>query len=234
MRKDIVKIFKHIHSRKINICLATNTDFYSKYQKSIDKYVSTIGIPIEGSTKEIHELLRGKDNFRNITNAINKIYNNSKIQMYFSTVLTRNNIGDLVNIENLLATYRDRVLYWKLYEIIDYPDRSLQSIKRSMIPEARVKRAIGGLGKKLGKSKILFSSSKDRSGASFIINPDGEVIVPIDNEKKTKDIVLGNLLRDRGSEIFAKWGKIVNRQKYLCHKCALKCMKKKNGASAVL
>src|SRR3989344_1852297 len=98
LRKDIIKIFKHIHGRNISICLATNTDFYPKYQKPINKYVSAIGIPLEGSTKEIHESLRGKGSFLNTINAINKIYHHSKIQMYFSTVLTEKNIGDLANM----------------------------------------------------------------------------------------------------------------------------------------
>lgn len=226
LRKDIIKIFKYIHERNISICLATNTDFYSKYQKSINKYVSAIGIPLEGSTKEIHESLRGKDSFCNTINAVRKIYN-SKIQMYFSTVITKNNIEDLASIENLLAKYRDRILYWKIYEIIDYPGRPFQSIKYGMIPIARVKKAIGGLGKKLGKNKILYLSSKDRSGASFLINPNGEVVVPIDNKTKTKDIILGNLLENKMAGIFANWGRVVNRQKYLCHKCALKCIREK-------
>lgn len=228
LRKDIAKILKYIHSKTIGICLATNTDLYSKYQKSINQYVSTIGIPLEGSTKEIHESLRGKDSFRNTTNAISKIYKNTKLQMYFSTVLTEKNIEDLVNIENLLAQYQDKVLYWKIYEIIDYPGRPFQSIKHSMLTRVRVKKAIGGLGKKLGKSKILYLSSEDRSEASFIINPNGDVIVPIDNEKKTNDIILGNLLKDKSDEIFVKWSEIIDYQKYLCHKCALKCMRDKN------
>lgn len=226
LRKDIVKILKYIWEKNIKICFATNTDFYSKYQKSINKYVATIGIPIEGSTKEIHEPLRGINNFHNIINTINKIYNNTKMQIYFSTVMTPNNIGDLANIENLLAKYRDRIIYWKIYEFINYPNRLFQSVKYHRISKIRIKRIINNLGKKLGKRKILYLSAKDRSEASFIINSNGEAIIPIDNEGKTKDIVLGNFLEDKASEIFSNWNKVVDYNKYMCHRCALKCIKR--------
>lgn len=224
LRKDIIKILKYIWEKNIKICLATNTDFYSKYQKFINKYVTTIGIPIEGSTKKIHESLRGANNFRNITNAIDDIYKKSKIQMYFSTVITKNNIRDLINIENLLAKYKNRILYWKIYDIINYPDRLSQTMKNHGILKTKIKKAINNLGKKLGKSKILYLSPYDRSEASLLINPDGEAIVPINKKTKTKDFVLGNLLKDRTDKIFNNWNDVVDYNKYICHKCALRCV----------
>ena len=226
LRKDIVRILKYIGGKNISICLATNADFYSKYQRFINKYVTAIGIPIEGSTKEIHELPRGTNSFCNITEAIDKIYNNSKIKIYFSTVMTKNNIEDLVNIENLLAKYRERIIYWKIYEIVDYYRRPFQSVEDYRVFEARAKKTINKLGKKLGKNKILYLSSNDRSGASFLINPNGEAVVPINKKTKTKDIVLGNLLEDKTSKIFTNWSKIGDYPKYLCHKCALECVRR--------
>lgn len=225
LRKDIVKILKYIWEKNIKICLATNADLYSKYQNSINKYVTTIGIPIEGSTKKIHDSVRGTNSFRNIINTIDKIYKKNKIQMYFSTVITRDNIGDLANIENLLAKYQDRIVYWKIYDIINYSDRSFQSIKGHGIPKTRIKKAIDNLGKKLGKNKILYLSPDDRSEASLIINPDGEAIVPINKKTKTKDFVLGNLLKDRTDKVFDNWSNVVDYNKYICHKCALRCIK---------
>jgi MoaA/NifB/PqqE/SkfB family radical SAM enzyme len=225
LRKDIIKILKYIWKKNIKICLATNADFYSKYQRFINKYITTIGIPIEGSTKKIHESLRGANNFRNVINAIDNIYKKSKIQMYFSTVITKNNIKDLVNIENLLAKYKDRILYWKIYDIINYPDRSFQLIKYHGILKAKIKKTINNLGGKLGKNKILYLSPDDRSEASLIINPDGEAVVPINKKTKTKDFVLGNLLKDRAGKIFNNWSRVSDYNKYMCHKCSLRCIK---------
>lgn len=225
LRKDIVNILKYIWKEDIKICLATNMDLYSKYQKSINKYVTTIGIPVEGSTKEIHDFLRGAGNFHNVIDAIDKIYKRGKLGMYFSTVLTKNNIGDLINIENLLAKYQDRIAYWKIYNIIDYSDRSFQSMKSNRISNARIKKVISKLGKKLEENKILYLSPNDRSEGSLLINPDGEAIVPVNKKTKTKDFVLGNLLEEKANEIFNNWSKVIDYNKYVCHKCALRCMK---------
>lgn len=225
LRKDIARILKYIWEKGIKICLATNTDFYNKYRNTVNNYVSTIGIPIEGSTREIHDSLRGVGNFHNVTDTINDIYHKGKLQMYFSTVLAKNNINDLVNIENLLARYRDRTIYWKIYDIIDYPDRPFQSIKGSEIPKVKIKKAVNALGKKLDKNKIFYLSPADRSEASLLINPDGEALVPINKKTKTKDFTLGNLLKNKVKEIFMNWNKTADYDKYRCHKCALRCIK---------
>ena len=223
LRKDIIKILKYIWEKGIKICLATNTDFYSKYQKPINKYVSVIGIPVEGSTKEIHDSIRGKGNFHNVIDAINKIHEKSNLWMYFSTVLTKNNLKDLVNIEYLLSKYRDRISYWKIYDIINYSNRTFQSVKSSKIPKTEIKKAIDVLGKKLGANKIFYLSPDNRSEASLLINPDGEAVVPINKKTKTKDFILGNLLKNKANEIFANWNDVADYDKYECHKCALRC-----------
>lgn len=225
LRKDIINILKYIRNKNIDICFATNTDFYSKRQESINKYVSTIGIPIEGSTKEIHDSIRGVNNLGHVTNTINKIYHDTKIPMYFTTVITHKNINDLINIENILEKYKDRILYWKIYEFIGYPDRPFQYLNYRKIPQQKIKKIINSLGKKLGKDKIFYLSTKDRSGVSFIINSDGGVAIPIEQDGKTRDCVLGNFLKDEASKIFNNWDKLVDYKKYACHLCALKCLK---------
>jgi len=222
LRKDIIKIIKYIWEKGIKICLATNTDFYPQYRRFTNKYVSTIGIPIEGSTKEIHDSIRGKDSFHNVVNAINDIYQRNKLQMYFSTVLMKDNIEDLVNIENLLAKYQDRISYWKIYDIIDYFDRPFQFLRGNKISKTKIKKTIGALGKKIGKNKIFYLTPDDRGKASLLVNPDGEALIPVNKKIKTKDFILGNLLEDRIDEIFKNWNQAADYSKYLSHKCALK------------
>lgn len=181
-RKDMPKILKYIWGKGIKICLATNLDFYSKCEKHVNKYVSTIGIPLEGATSKVHDSLRGKGSFDRITNAMDRIYKKSRLKMYISTVLTKENIDDLSNIEELLSQYKERIVYWKIYNMINYSDRSFQSMKSNNISAARIKRIISSLGDRIGKDKVFYLSPKDRSEASFIINSDGEAVVPIQRQ----------------------------------------------------
>ncbi|MFA5124923.1 MAG: radical SAM protein [Patescibacteria group bacterium] len=221
-RPDISKIFKHLSDKKIKICLATNTDYYKKNRNIINKYVSTIGIPIEASSGQNHDKIRGKGNFKHVIETLNDVYKENKIKMYFSTVLTKYNINDLENIENLLLPYKKKIIYWKIYELMRYYKANFQSKTECNGLSKIVKPKFEKLGKKLGKNKFFYLSSDDRSGASFLINPDGRAIVPVESDGKTKDIALGNFLTDNIGEIFDKWNHYTDFSKYQCHKCALK------------
>ena len=220
LRKDILRILKYIHSKNLKICLATNTDFYNKCHKQINKYVDAIGIPIEGSTGKIHDAIRGIGNFKNVMSALKTAYRNNK-RIYISTVVTQKNILDIANIENLLFKYRNKIIYWKLYEFIKYHNKPFQMIKRTVFPKL-IRRTIKNIGKKLGRNKTFYLTSKDRSEASLIINPDGDAIIPQRKKDKTYDILLGNVLFDNVKKIFEKWNNLIDYNKYKCHKCALK------------
>jgi len=225
LRQDIAEIMKYMNKVGLKICLATNLDFYKKYAKFINKYVDSIGIPFEGSSREIHDSIRGAGSFANITQSLQSIYDNSKIKIYITTVINKNNFSDVLNIGKLLVKYKDRVVLWKLYEVIKYvDDRPFQNIKGNQnFPSKIVKAQIKKLEKIFGENKIFYLSAKDRSAASFLINPDGNVLLPKKFKDKTRDILLGNLLRDKPINIFKKWGNMIDYNKYQCHKCALKC-----------
>jgi MoaA/NifB/PqqE/SkfB family radical SAM enzyme len=224
-RKDILYILEYIHSKNLKICLATNTDFYNKYYKQINKYVDVVGIPVEGSTEKIHDAIRGIGNFKNVTNALRTTNRNNK-KIYITTVVTKNNILDITNIENLLVKYKNKITYWKLYELIKYYNRPFQKIKHT-IPLKIIRHIIKNIGKKLGRNKTFYLTSKDRSETSFIINPNGDAVVPQREKDKTYDILLGNILSDDIKKIFEKWNNLIDYNKYKCHKCALKngCIK---------
>jgi hypothetical protein len=93
------------------------------------------------------------------------------------------------------------------------------------VSKEKINKTIKSLGKIIGKDRVFYLSSKDRSGASLLINSNGDVVAPIQSENKTKDITLGNLLNDEVGVIFKKWNKVVDYKKYECHKCALRCLK---------
>ena len=134
-----------------------------------------------------------------------------------------------------MIRYKDRIIYWKLYEFIKYHNKPFQKIKHAVSTEV-VKRIIKGIGKKLGRNKVFYLTSANRSEASFLINPNGDAIVPQKKKDKTHDIVLGNILFDDVKNIFKKWNNLIDYHKYQCHECALKsggCMKINNTVGKV-
>lgn len=227
LKKDIAKILEYAKNKGLKICLATNADLYVKYSKLINRCVDVVGLPIEGSTAKLHNKIRGNGNFQNVMNAIKKLSDAGK-KIYISTVLTHSNVSDIKNIEKLLTPFKDTIIYWKIYEIINYKNRPFQTVKNGVITQ-RAKRAIKNLGKRLGRNKIFYSTSQDRSGASLLINPNGDAIIPVKRKGKTEDLILGNYLIDSYEKIFRRWNELVNFKTYQCHLCALKnvaCTKK--------
>jgi MoaA/NifB/PqqE/SkfB family radical SAM enzyme len=182
--------------------------------------VDAIGIPVEGSTRKIHDSIRGSGSFENVKRALDTACDNSK-KIYISTVVTPKNILDIGNIEKFLIKYKKKIIYWKLYEFIKYNDRPFQAIGRAIQP-ALIKLTIDSVGKKLGGRKTFYLTSRDRSEASFIINPNGDAIVPRKRGLKTSDLILGNILFGDIREIFKKWSSLIDYNKYRCHNCALK------------
>lgn len=224
LREDIIKILKYIHSKGMKICLATNGDFYHQYCKKINKMIDVIGIPIEGSTGALHDVIRGQGNFNNVIKMLKTAYQKDK-KIYISTVLNEKNVLDLENIENLLAPYQNQIIYWKIYEIIKYQNRPFQAMKKGISQKSFNWEKIKNLGKKLDHQKIFYVTSGTRSEASLLINPNGDAIIPQQLNNITHDIVIGNFLFDDAKEIFKKWANLINFHKYQCHKCALKCIR---------
>jgi len=219
-REDISQILGYAKSKKFMICLATNADFFKKYRKDIFRCVKAIGLPIESTDSKIHDSLRGKGNLKSIKLAIKDILDNSNLVMYFTTVLTRKNRGEMEKIEKFLSSFKDRVVYWKIYEIVEYNDRKHQSVKnlRTSIDEGFIKH----LGKFLGKDRVFYLPALKRQRSYFLINPNGDVIIPRERESKTEDMIIGNILRDDYKKILSKWREETNLKDYKCHLCALK------------
>ncbi len=222
LKKGIQNIFQYIHERKIKICLSTNADLYYQYRDSILSYVSVIGLPLEGSISQIHNSLRGQNSFESVYQAFLDIIENSNIMLRIGSVVTKLNIEDLPNIENILSQYKERIAYWKLYELVIYENRKRQSI--NFLNSIYVKtKDFPKLGEFLGNNKVVFDPVEERCRSYFHINPNGDVTIPIVNRGKTSDLFLGNMIKTDFDTIVANWCKQVNYNKYIApRRCAFR------------
>lgn len=216
LKDNIELIFSFINSRNLKICLSTNADYYEKHRCSIIKNCTVLGLPIEGSTSEIHDAIRGKNSFDAIINAFEDSFNNSDILYRVGTVLTKLNFQDLQNIEKLLSRYKNKIVYWKIYDLVLYDDRKIQKMKKASELELdkKEKESINELGNYLGKDKIIFDGILSRCRSYLHINPNADVTIPIFKNNQTSDLYIGNFATDTTQTILDNWRKEVDILEY--------------------
>lgn len=219
-RNDISQLLKHAKSKGFKVCLATNADFFKKYRKEIFRYVDAIGLPLESIEDKTHDSLRGNNSLKSIKLALEDILKNSNLPLYITTVLTSKNRYDMEKIESFLSRFKERVIYWKIYELVDYKGRKRQKLRNLRISVR--KKDFENLGRFLGKDKVFYLPAMKRCRSYFLINPNGDVVIPSMGKKKTEDLIIGNLLKGGCEEILHKWRKDTNLEEYRCHLCALK------------
>ncbi|AMM40843.1 radical SAM protein [Candidatus Desulfofervidus auxilii] len=212
LRTDIIDIIKYIKSKNMAVCLSTNCDLYKKYRKLILEFVDAAGIPVDGSSENIHDLLKGKGNFASVMYALKDIYENSNIRFRIGTVITTQNYFDLKNIELILSKFEDKIVYWKLYEYIIY---SLKSQSKSLTVEKSIYlNYIHNLGEYFPKHKIIFDTLEKRHCSYFLIKPNGDVFLPFLNKAPSDEYIVGNLLTDGPEDVVNNWKEHVDHKEY--------------------
>lgn len=209
-RNDVDQIMQYIVNQGFTLGLVTNCDFYQLHQKAIFSCVKFLSIPIEGSNPLIHDSLRGKGNYSAAISALSNSYQESDINLLIGTVLTKNNVADLINIEKLICPYEKRIRFWKIYEMIDYNgDIDIkQKVERNFFEESIFPK----LGSHFPKEKIIFDSLEKRSRSYFLIRPDGEAFMPILDLKPSISL-MGNVL-DEPEKVMACWNMLVDAAQY--------------------
>ena len=120
IRKDLLELMDYAKSKGLKIRLNTNGTLIrdKKTVKLLDKYVSSILLPIESYNNEKESKITGhKDSFKKKIKAIDLLKRYSKITIRVGTVATKENIRDLEKIFSLVI--KDLNLDdWELYRPI--------------------------------------------------------------------------------------------------------------------
>jgi len=213
LRTDIDDIIGYIYEKGIQIYLSTNCDFYDIHKKIIKEKVSILGVPLDGSTDEVHAKHRGGGNFTSVLNSLNDILGHS-IKLKIGTVVTKYNYNDLMNIERIIRKYDENLLCWKIYDLVIY-DKNSECSKDLFINPCDYLSFVNSLGSYVHKDKIIYHSIENRDSCYFLIRPDGDVFVPKLNGQLSTEIFLGNLLSTPLDIILDKWNQYVNSHGYL-------------------
>jgi MoaA/NifB/PqqE/SkfB family radical SAM enzyme len=117
-RNDILEIAKYAKEHDLIVRLDTNGLLMNdKVLYSISKYIDRIALPLDASTKELHDLLRSYDgHFEVITSLVKKI-KNLGIPIKINTIATKVNYKDFINLANLIYNLSDANIYlWSIYQ----------------------------------------------------------------------------------------------------------------------
>lgn len=217
----IMEIMKKINEKGMNIFLSTSGNHYLEYVDKIEEYITKLSLPLDGCTAKIHSLNgRTENNYHNVLSILDDYKNHSrKFQIKIATLLTSRNIAienNLINLYNLLAEYPIDI--WKIYELLPEGE-AIQNHDMLGYHTDLYTLVTDSFNEKIEiapRFQIVLSRRKERDSGYFIIQPNGDVIIPEDevvvNEKK-----LGNILIDPIESIISNWQNLVNSHNYLAN-----------------
>lgn len=105
LREDIFELIAFVNQRKVNTCLTSNGSLINEDRARLlaASGVGVVNISIEGP-KEIHDLLRGKDNFEKVITALENLKKH-KIETTIATIVCRQNYRSLAYVLELARAY---------------------------------------------------------------------------------------------------------------------------------
>lgn len=200
------ELINYIFQSGIRIYLSSNCDNYDIFSSLIKSKIDILGVPLDSGDPLVHDQLRGDGSFSTIIHALDDINEsrNCPVKIKIGTVVTNKNYMELDQIEKTLIPYRDRLLYWKLYELVCYP-RNIGALKLSV----DFSNVSNNLGQFIGKDKVIYDTLSMRDRSYFFIDPKGDVFIPLLSSHYSKELFIGNIVSDDINSIVEKFNNIV-------------------------
>ncbi len=207
----IAELVEYIVGKGIQIYLSSNCDHYSEFANLIKEKVSILGVPLDGASVITHDSIRGLGSFHSVTSAISDICSSRcSTKVKVGTVLLNSNASELANIEKILLPYREKILYWKIYELIIY------SRNKAAATSLQTPYICGhqDLGQYIGPQKVVFDTIEERDRSYFFIKPNGDVFVPCLNHNVSLERNIGNIFDCNIESVVLTFNEIANHSGY--------------------
>jgi MoaA/NifB/PqqE/SkfB family radical SAM enzyme len=208
LRKDFGDIVESLQKHSFEIYLDTNGDRFFDYADVILESVDNLGLPIDFPNTSY----RGGRNFNNVIKVLDYLKNNEqRPRIRVGTVATQDTLEFLEDIAELLLNYV--VDIWKIYQFTPQDVNATANRASLEVSDAEFKGFINRLRKKYGnRLNIVSSARNNRSRAYFMVHPDGDVVVPIDEGESCKKQLIGNIFDE---DIVEKWQQVHSSSNYL-------------------
>lgn len=214
----IGEVMCRLRTEGMEVALSTNTSFFSKFQSEIERHVSSLNIPLDGSTSAIHQRSRADERTFFSCLEVLRYYRENPGRrpplLRVGTVYSRATAGDFLAIANLLEPFASAITTWKIYELIDYEYQ--QDLRRPLL-HARgdfESEMIALMQHSRFSGKIVVARASERDRAYFMVNPRGQLVLPTDVGGVTHEVVLGDTLTDSPQELLQRWGESVDSRNY--------------------
>ncbi|ADL51383.1 radical SAM protein [Clostridium cellulovorans] len=202
MHPDIKGILSYAKEKDFNISLSTNTDFF-KNNTELLKYIDILGIPLDSSVMEEHDRVRGNGSYNSVIDTIKYIEHNGSCDVRIGTVLSNNNKKDIKSIANIIKKY-ECIKVWRIYDELKYGYKNDKLIIENQINE----NIMMEVSKMLNKKEVTYVSRRNRNLGYFIIEPDGQVFMPMISEKRDYKNYIGDIYRDSFKKLLKVWNKL--------------------------
>ena len=219
----ISNVMHELHRHGMKIALSTNTSFFRRYQRVVETCVTSLNIPLDGSTPEIHARSRADERsyhtFFDVLGHYRDHPESKPAILRVGTVYSKATQGNFLAMAALLEPFADSIDTWKIYELIDYefqPD-----LRRPILHKhGTFGQAMAFLMARTSLApKIMLAPARSRDKAYFMVNPRGQVVVPTDRDGVTYEVVVGDLLHMPLTEVVARWeAQVIADNYYLNHR----------------
>lgn len=228
---DIASVIRDLALAGKRVVLSTNGLRFVNLRRELDPYLAKLNISLDGYDARTHSLCgRTPIGFERAVAALDSVSMDPPHYMVkVGTVVTSKSARetDILNLTYELLIGR-RVNRWKIYQyvpegpIVDLSLRVTDDVFNELKTdlETYIASRIGGTPASL---IVEFASAESRSGAYFIIEPLGEVIVPIGNGASTEEVHIGNVLDTPLSILYSRWAEIADARHHFLNNFVVRC-----------
>lgn len=228
--EPICSIFQELWRAKKRVVLSTNGLRFAALRKDIDPFIEKMNISVDGYDARTHSLCgRTPIGFERAVAALESLTSQPPPYLVkVGTVITSKSAHEpdlLPRLYDFLLS--KRVDRWKIYQYV--PEGPIVDPDLCVSDDlfTRLGEELSSYTNKVsanGNPHLQFelSSAEARSGAYFIVEPRGEVIVPIGDSKQTSELHLGNILDVPLPTLFARWNEVYNSNNHLANNFIVK------------
>jgi MoaA/NifB/PqqE/SkfB family radical SAM enzyme len=210
--RNIDKVVRFLREKGMLVVLSTNGTRFGTLRGLLEPHLSKLNLSLDGYSEETHSLNgRTAASFRDVHDILRSfLVAPPQFKVKVGTVITSRNmvVPDLLD-GILTLIVRFPVDRWKIYQYVPEGPMVDPSLR---VPDDFFTHLHEDIGRRIDCRKqqldIAFSSAASRDAGYFIVQPRGEVLVPVGDSSRVLECPLGNILSDELATIMDRWEKI--------------------------